>query len=175
MSCVGASDCACLAPCLPVGVSHLPSASLALSLSFSPGRMYPLTASDFQLPCSLMSCSCTPARAEAVAAPARSEWNPYSSAPSHISLSQYLSLILIYSKTLADHKRHVRQVLDILRREKLYAKASKCDFFKDEVEFLGHIVGAQGVRMMEDKVKAVQEWPAPTKVAHIRSFLGTAG
>ena len=91
------------------------------------------------------------------------------------SVLVFLDDILIYSKTLADHKRHVRQVLDILRREKLYAKASKCDFFKDEVEFLGHIVGAQGVRMMEDKVKAVQEWPTPTKVAHVRSFLGTAG
>ena len=91
------------------------------------------------------------------------------------SVLVFLDDILIYSKTLADHKRHVRQVLDILRREKLYAKASKCDFFKSQVEFLGHIVGADGVRMMEDKVKAVQEWPTPTKVGHVRSFLGTAG
>src|SRR6185312_3068654 len=91
------------------------------------------------------------------------------------SVLVFLDDILIYSKTLADHRRHVRQVLDILRAEKLYAKASKCDFVKSEVEFLGHIVGAAGVRMMEDKVKAVQDWPTPTKVGHVRSFLGIAG
>ena len=62
-------------------------------------------------------------------------------------------------KTLEDHERHVRQVLEVLRKEKLYAKESKCEFFKTEVEFLGHIVGRDGVRMMEDKVKAVAEWP----------------
>jgi hypothetical protein len=87
----------------------------------------------------------------------------------------FLDDILIYSKTLAEHKQHVRQVLEVLRKEKLYAKRSKCEFFKPEVEFLGHHVGRDGVRMMEDKVKAVQEWPTPTKVGQIRSFLGTAG
>ena len=63
----------------------------------------------------------------------------------------------------------------MLRESKLYAKESKCEFFKEEVEFLGHMVGRNGMRMMEDKVKAVQEWPTPTKATHIRSFLGTAG
>ena len=87
----------------------------------------------------------------------------------------FLDDILIYSKTLAEHQQHVRQVLQVLRKEKLFAKESKCDFVKSEVEFLGHHVGRDGVRMMEDKVKAVQEWPTPTKVAHVRSFLGTAG
>ena len=62
------------------------------------------------------------------------------------------------------------QVLERLRKEKLYAKESKCEFFKHEVEFLGHIVGRDGVRMMEDKVKAVQEWPTPTNVTR-RSFV----
>jgi hypothetical protein len=87
----------------------------------------------------------------------------------------FLDDILIFSKTLEDHERHVRTVLDILRKEKLYAKESKCELFKSEVEFLGHHVGGNGIRMMESKVKAVQEWPTPTKSTHVRSFLGTAG
>jgi hypothetical protein len=87
----------------------------------------------------------------------------------------FLDDILIFSKTLQQHEQHVRQVLGILRREKLYAKESKCELFKDEVEFLGHHVSGAGIRMMESKVKAVQEWPTPTKATHVRSFLGTAG
>lgn len=87
----------------------------------------------------------------------------------------FLDDILIYSKTLEEHERHVRKVLEILRKEKLYAKESKCELFKTEVEFLGHIVGRDGVRMMEDKVKAVQDWPTPTRVTHVRAFLGMAG
>jgi hypothetical protein len=86
----------------------------------------------------------------------------------------FLDDILIYSKTLEDHEQHVRRVLEVLRKEKLYAKESKCELFKTEVEFLGHHVGRDGVRMMEDKVKAVAEWPVPTKVGHVRAFLGTA-
>ena len=58
---------------------------------------------------------------------------------------------------------------------KLYAKESKCEFFKTEVEFLGHMVGRDGVRMMEDKVEAISDWPTPTKVGDVRAFLGTAG
>lgn len=87
----------------------------------------------------------------------------------------FLDDILIYSKSLHEHERHVSKVLEILRREKLYAKESKCELFKKEVEFLGHYVSDVGVRMMESKVKAVQEWPTPTKALHVRSFLGTAG
>ena len=87
----------------------------------------------------------------------------------------FLDDILIYSKTLEEHEQHVQRVLEILRKEKLFAKESKCEFFKTEVEFLGHVVGRDGVKMMEDKVKAVAEWPVPTKVSDVRSFLGTAG
>lgn len=87
----------------------------------------------------------------------------------------FLDDILIYSKTQEEHHRHVRQVLDVLRKQKLFAKLSKCELFRTEVEFLGHLIGRDGVRMMEDKVKAVQEWPVPTTVTQVRAFLGTAG
>ena len=88
----------------------------------------------------------------------------------------FLDDILIFSRR---HSRSMSgtcaRVLEILRKEKLYAKESKCEFFKTEVEFLGHIVGRDGVRMMEDKVKAVADWPAPKNVRDVRAFLGTAG
>jgi RNase H-like domain found in reverse transcriptase/Reverse transcriptase (RNA-dependent DNA polymerase)/Integrase zinc binding domain/Retroviral aspartyl protease/Integrase core domain/Chromo (CHRromatin Organisation MOdifier) domain len=87
----------------------------------------------------------------------------------------FLDDILIYSKTLEEHEAHVRKVLGILRKHKLFAKESKCELFQTEVEFLGHLVGRKGLRMMESKVKGVQEWPTPTKATHVRSFLGTAG
>ena len=87
----------------------------------------------------------------------------------------FLDDILIFSKTLEEHERHVKAVLDKLRASKLYAKESKCEFFKTEVEFLGHMVGRDGIRMMDDKVQAISEWPTPTKVGDIRAFLGTAG
>jgi hypothetical protein len=87
----------------------------------------------------------------------------------------FLDDILIFSKTLEEHEQHVRKVLETLAKSKLYAKESKCEFFKTEVEFLGHIVGRDGVRMMEDKVQAVAEWPVPKNVRDVRAFLGTAG
>lgn len=87
----------------------------------------------------------------------------------------FLDDILIYSKTLEEHTRHVQQVLELLRTEKLYAKLSKCEFFRTEVEFLGHHVGRDGIRMMEDKVQAVRDWPPAKRVTDVRAFLGTAG
>jgi transposase InsO family protein len=87
----------------------------------------------------------------------------------------FLDDILIYSTTLSDHEQHVRHVLDRLRKEKLYAKASKCEFFRHEVEFLGHRVSADGISVCADKVQSVREWPALSKVADVRSFLGLCG
>ena len=87
----------------------------------------------------------------------------------------FLDDILVYSKTLSDHRRHLRAVLEILREHKLYAKESKCDFFSNHVEFLGHVIDREGVHMMDNKVKAIKEWPIPTSVEEIRTFLGTIG
>ena len=63
----------------------------------------------------------------------------------------FLDDILIYSKTLVEHERHIRAVLDKLRASGLFAKISKCSFFRQEVEFLGHFVGRAGVRMVDGK------------------------
>jgi hypothetical protein len=86
----------------------------------------------------------------------------------------YLDDILIYSKNPEEHKQHVREVLEILRKHKLYAKESKCVFGVDRLEFLGHIVGKDGIRMDPEKVAAIREWPTPTSVHDVRSFVGLA-
>jgi hypothetical protein len=84
----------------------------------------------------------------------------------------YLDDILIYSPTEQEHHVHVRRVLDILRRDKLIAKLKKCDFFKNELAFLGHIISADGVRPDPDKIRIVQEWPTPTSTNQLQQFLG---
>ena len=90
------------------------------------------------------------------------------------SVLVFLDDILIFSNTLEEHERHVRQVLEKLRAAELYAKLSKCEFFRSEVEFLGHHIGAAGLSVMQDKISAVRDWPVPKDVTDIRSFLGLA-
>ncbi|XP_074314734.1 putative mitochondrial protein AtMg00860 [Silene latifolia] len=87
----------------------------------------------------------------------------------------FIDDILIYSKDENEHKRHLRAILDILRKQKWYAKFSKCEFWLKEVSFLGHIISKEGVMVDPSKVEAVLEWKSPTNVNEIRSFLGLAG
>ena len=87
----------------------------------------------------------------------------------------FLDDILIFSRTEQEHEEHLRQVLGRLRKERLCAKLSKCEFARREVEFLGHRIGADGLSTSPDKVKAVADWPTPRSVAEVRSFLGLAG
>ncbi|GJW74197.1 retrotransposon protein, putative, ty3-gypsy subclass [Tanacetum coccineum] len=74
-----------------------------------------------------------------------------------------------------EHEQHLRIVLEILRQKKLYAKFSKCEFWLQQVAFLGHIVSADGIIMDPSKVEAITKWPRPTTVTEVRSFLGLAG
>ena len=69
----------------------------------------------------------------------------------------FLDDILVYSRTLEDHKEHVRKTLDILREHKLYAKMTKCSFFQQEVDYLGHVVGINGVKPDTAKIKVIKE------------------
>ena len=86
----------------------------------------------------------------------------------------YLDDILIFSRTLEDHKRHVAMVLDRLREHQLYAKLSKCEFGKDTMEFLGHIVSSKGLAVDPKKITTIQEWPPPANIHDLRAFLGLA-
>jgi hypothetical protein len=87
----------------------------------------------------------------------------------------FLDDIVVYSRTLEDHERDVRAVLTRLRTAGLFAKQSKCDLFRAEIEFLGHNVGRDGLRVMADKVRDVRNWPTPRSASELRSFLGLAG
>jgi len=86
----------------------------------------------------------------------------------------YLDDILIYSDDITQHWRHIKEVLKRLRKAGLYAKAEKCEFHSDSVEYLGYIISPSGLTMSDTKVKTIQEWPEPKKVKDIQSFLGFA-
>ena len=86
----------------------------------------------------------------------------------------FLDDILIFSCTKEEHEKHIRAVLNRLREEKFFGRLNKCDFYKTEVEYLGFDVGAYGVKPSLSKVQAVAEWPVPTSVKDVRSFLGLA-
>nr|AAR06331.1 putative polyprotein [Oryza sativa Japonica Group] len=87
----------------------------------------------------------------------------------------FIDDILIYSKSEEEHKQHLRLVLEKLKEHQLYAKFSKCDFWLKEVQFLGHIVNAQGVAVDPANVESVTKWTPPRTVTQVRSFLGLAG
>jgi len=86
----------------------------------------------------------------------------------------YLDDILIYSNNMSEHYWHVKEVLKHLRKTGLYAKAEKCEFHSESVEYLGYILSPSGLTMSDDKVKIIQDWPEPKKVKDIQSFLGFA-
>lgn len=86
----------------------------------------------------------------------------------------FLDDILIFSRTEEEHLQHLRTVLTRLREQELYVKPSKCAFMQREVGFLGHRIGADGLRVAPDKIGAVQQWPQPRSVTDVRSFLGLA-
>jgi hypothetical protein len=83
----------------------------------------------------------------------------------------YLDDILIYSKTREDHIHHIKEVLEKLRKHRLWAKAEKCRFFQTSVDFLGYIVFQDGVSMDSAKVKTILEWKPPRNVKDVQVFL----
>ena len=86
----------------------------------------------------------------------------------------FIDDILVYSKDREDHDTHLRVVLKTLRKEQLYAKLSKCEFWLGEVSFLGHIVLEEGIRVDPKKIEVIIEWKPPRNVTEVRSFLGLA-
>ncbi|GJR51310.1 putative nucleotidyltransferase, ribonuclease H [Tanacetum coccineum] len=87
----------------------------------------------------------------------------------------FIDHILIYLKTEEDHENHLRLMLDLLKKEKLYAKFSKCEFWLQEVHFLVHVVNHDGIHVDPSKIEAVKSWKAPTTPSEVRSFLGLTG
>lgn len=86
----------------------------------------------------------------------------------------YFDDILIYSRTKAEHMAHLKEVLTVLQENKLYLNLKKCNFMPDSLLFLGFIVSVDGIRVDEEKVKAIREWTTPKTVSEVRSFHGLA-
>ncbi|CEL55451.1 hypothetical protein RSOLAG1IB_01463 [Rhizoctonia solani AG-1 IB] len=86
----------------------------------------------------------------------------------------YLDNILIFSKDEVEHEAHVHEVLQRLEAAQLFCKGSKCKFHCTQVEYLGIIVSNKGFLLDKLKIQAVQEWPIPTTVKQVQSFLGFA-
>ncbi|GJX11353.1 putative reverse transcriptase domain-containing protein, partial [Tanacetum coccineum] len=87
----------------------------------------------------------------------------------------FIDDILIYSRNEEEHASHLRIILELLRKEKLYAKFSKCDFWIHIVQFLGHLIDNQGLHVDPAKIEAVKNWTSPTTPTEVRQFLGLAG
>ncbi|GJU40301.1 reverse transcriptase domain-containing protein [Tanacetum coccineum] len=87
----------------------------------------------------------------------------------------FIDDILIYYKTREEHVEHLRLVLEQLKKEKMYAKFSKCEFWLREVQFLGHVINGNGIHVDPSKIEVVKNWKAPRTPTEVRSFLGLAG
>lgn len=74
----------------------------------------------------------------------------------------FINDILIYSKSKEEHEHHLRIILQILREKQLYAKLKKCEFWWEQVAFVGHIISKDGVSMDPAKVEAIKNWSQPT-------------
>ncbi|GJW93009.1 putative reverse transcriptase domain-containing protein, partial [Tanacetum coccineum] len=87
----------------------------------------------------------------------------------------FIDDILIYSKSKEEHEVHLKLILKLLEKEKLFGKFSKCEFWLQEVHFLGHVVNSEGIHVDPSKIEAVKNWKPPKTPTEIRSFLGLAG
>ena len=87
----------------------------------------------------------------------------------------FINDILTYSKSEAEHKEHLRIMLQTLKENQLYAKFSKCEFYKDKIQYLGHIISKQGLVVDPEKIKSIREWHVPVDVSSVRAFMGIVG
>ncbi|GJR38050.1 putative reverse transcriptase domain-containing protein, partial [Tanacetum coccineum] len=87
----------------------------------------------------------------------------------------FIDDILIYSRKEKEHEEHLKTILEMLKKEELYAKFSKCEFLIDMVKFLGHVIDSSGIYVDPAKIEAVKNWACPTTPSEIRQFLGLVG
>lgn len=84
----------------------------------------------------------------------------------------YLDDILIFSKTVEDHRKHIQTVFQRLREHGLKLKAKKCSFLKEQTRYLGFVIDSDGIRPDSDKVDVIRSLPNPTSVKEVRSVIG---
>ena len=86
----------------------------------------------------------------------------------------YFDDILIYSQSESEHFEHLRNVLTALQQNKLYVNLMKCKFMTNNLVFLGFVVSADGIKVNEETIRAIRDWPTPKNVSEVRSFQGLA-
>ncbi|GJR18669.1 putative reverse transcriptase domain-containing protein [Tanacetum coccineum] len=87
----------------------------------------------------------------------------------------FIDDILIYSKDEKEHEEHLKAILELLKKEKLYAKFSKCEFWIPKVQFLGYVIDNRGIHVDPAKIESIKDWASPKTPTEIRQFLGLAG
>ncbi|GKD50230.1 putative reverse transcriptase domain-containing protein, partial [Tanacetum coccineum] len=87
----------------------------------------------------------------------------------------FIDDILIYSKNKEEHEEHLKLILELLKKEELYAKFSKCEFWIPKVQFLGHVIDSKGIHVDPAKIESIKDWASPKSATEIRQFLGLAG
>ena len=87
----------------------------------------------------------------------------------------FIDDILIYYQTKEEHAGHLRIVLEVLREHQLYGKLSKCEFWLEEVQFLGHVISSHGIAVDPSKIETMLKWERPQTITEVGSFLGLAG
>ncbi|GJZ29799.1 putative reverse transcriptase domain-containing protein, partial [Tanacetum coccineum] len=87
----------------------------------------------------------------------------------------FIDDILIYSKSKQEHEEHLKIILELLKKEELYAKFSKCEFWIPKVQFLGHVIDSEGIHVDPAKIESIKDWTSPKSPTEIRQFLGLAG
>ncbi|GJU73370.1 putative reverse transcriptase domain-containing protein [Tanacetum coccineum] len=87
----------------------------------------------------------------------------------------FIDDILIYSKSRKEHEGHLKLILRLLKKEELYAKFSKCEFWLSKVQFLGHVIDREGIHVDPAKIESIKDWASPKTPTEIRQFLGLAG
>nr|GFA37263.1 putative reverse transcriptase domain-containing protein [Tanacetum cinerariifolium] len=83
--------------------------------------------------------------------------------------------ILSYSKSKEEYEEHLKLILELLKKEDLYAKFSKCEFWISTVQYLGHMIDSHGILVDYAMIESIQNWAAPTTATEIRQFLGLPG
>ncbi|GJS43046.1 putative reverse transcriptase domain-containing protein [Tanacetum coccineum] len=86
----------------------------------------------------------------------------------------FIDDILIYSKSRKEHEGHLKLILKLLKKEELYAKFSKCEFWLSKVQFLGHVIDSEGIHVDPAKIESIKDWASPKTPTEIRQFLEAA-
>ncbi|GKD70522.1 putative reverse transcriptase domain-containing protein [Tanacetum coccineum] len=87
----------------------------------------------------------------------------------------FIDDILIYSKNKQEHEEHLKLILELLKKDELYAKISKCEFWIPKVQFLGHVIDSEGIHVDPAKIESIKDWASPKLPTEIHQFLGLAG